>query len=91
MSPRQGTSGRAKAWPARSPAACVGDGGIGIEALIDQLQQAHAPGVGVAMVLQAKQVAIGRRGIDAHEHRLTGLEDLVVGADARRRRDRSDR
>ena len=81
MSPRQGTSGRAKAWPAQSRA-CVGDGGIGVEALIDQLQQAHAPGFGIAMVLQAKQVAIGRRGIDAHEHRLTGLKDLVMGADA---------
>ncbi len=56
MSPRQGTSGRAKAWPAQSRA-CIGDGGIGREALIDQLQQAHAPGFGVAMVLQAKHNA----------------------------------
>ncbi len=81
MSPRQGTSGRAKAWPAQSRAG-VGDGGIGIEAVIDQLQQTHAPGLGVAMVLQAKQIAIGRCGIDTHEHWLTGLKDLVMGTDA---------
>ena len=60
----------------------VGDGCLGIEALIDQLEQADAPGVGVAMFLQTQQVAIGRRGVDTHEHRLTGLEDLVVGSNA---------
>ena len=64
------------------PAAGVGDGGLGGEAPVDQLQQAHAPGVGVAMVLQAQQVAVGRGGIDAHEDRVAGLEDLVMGPDA---------
>ena len=63
-------------------AAGVGDGGLGIEALVDQLQQAHAPGYGVAMVLQAEQVAIGRGRIDADEHRVEGLKDLIVGPDA---------
>ena len=63
-------------------AAGVGDGGLGIEALIDQFEQADAPGVGVAMFLQAEQVAIGRGRVDTHEHRLAGLEDLVVGPDA---------
>ena len=32
-------------------ATCVGDGCLGIEALIDQIEQADAPGVGVAMFL----------------------------------------
>ena len=63
-------------------ATCVGDGCLGIEALIDQIEQADAPGVGVAMFLQTKQVAIGRGRVDTHEHRLAGLENLVVGSDA---------
>ena len=82
MSPRQGTSGRARAWPARRPKPASATVASGVEALIDQLEQAHAPGFGVAMVLQTQQVAIGRRRIDAHEHRVTGLEDLIVGTDA---------
>ena len=81
-SPRQGTSGRAESLAGTEPAAGVGDGGLGIEALVDQLQEAHAPGYGVAMVLQAEQVAIGRGGIDADEHWVDGLKDLVVGPDA---------
>ena len=60
----------------------IGDGCLGIEALIDQIEQADAPGVGVAMFLQTQQVAIGRGRVDTHEHRLAGLEDLVVGSDA---------
>ena len=66
-------------------AAGVGDGCLGIEALIHQLQQADAPGVGIAMLLQTQQIAIGRGGIDTHEHRLAGLENLVVGSDRGRR------
>jgi hypothetical protein len=60
----------------------VGDGCLGIEALRNQIEQADAPGVGVAMFLQAKQVAIGRGCVDTHEYRLAGLENLVVGSDA---------
>jgi hypothetical protein len=41
-----------------------------------------ALGLGVAMVLQTEQVAIRRRGVDAHEHGVARLEDLVVGPDA---------
>jgi hypothetical protein len=40
--------------------ACVGDGCFGLEVLVDQIQQADAPGVGIAMFLQAQHVAIGR-------------------------------
>jgi hypothetical protein len=60
----------------------VGDGGLRIEALVDQLQEAHTPGDGVAMVLQAEQVAIGRGRVDADEHRMVGLKELIVGPDA---------
>ena len=31
------------------------------------------------MILQAQQVAIGRSRVDAHKHRVAGLENLVVG------------
>jgi len=37
----------------------IGDGGIGSEALIDQLQQANAPGFCIAMVFQTEQLAKG--------------------------------
>ena len=47
-----------------------------------QLQQADAPGVAVAVLFLAQQVAVGGGDIDADQHRLAGLEDLVVGADA---------
>ena len=60
----------------------VGDGGIGSEALIDQLQQAHAPGFSVAVVLPTEQVAIGRCGANPHEHWIASLEDFIVGANA---------
>jgi hypothetical protein len=59
----------------------VGDDCFGIEALIDQVQQADAPGVGVAMFLQAKQIAIGRGRVDTHQYQLAGLKYLVVGSD----------
>ncbi len=61
-------------------AAGIGDGCLGIEALINQLEQADAPGVGIAMFLQAQQEAIGRGCVDTHEHRLLGLENLVEGS-----------
>ena len=77
-----GDLGQGQGLAGTQPAAGVGDGGLGIEALVDQLQQAHAPGLGVAMVLQAQQVAIGRGRIDADEHRVAGLKDLIVGPDA---------
>ena len=60
----------------------VGDGGVGAEAAVAQLQQAHAPGVGVAVLFQAEQVAVGGSDVDADQDGLAGLEDLVVGADA---------
>src|SRR5271166_2215160 len=77
-----GNLGQGQCLAGAQTRACIGDGGIGSEALIDQLQQAHAPGFSVAVVLQTEQVAIGRRGIDAHEHWATGLEDFIVGTNA---------
>ena len=37
----------------------IGDGCLGIEALINQVKQANAPGVGVTMVFQTEEVAKG--------------------------------
>lgn len=53
-----------------------------MEATLGQLQQSHAPGIGIAMFLDAEQVTVGRGDIGADQHGLTGLENLVVGGDA---------
>ncbi len=60
----------------------VGDGGLGGEAAFGQFQESHPPGVGVAVLFRAQQVAEGGSGVDAHEDRPSGLEDLVMGPDA---------
>ena len=56
--------------------------GIGIEASVGQLQQAHVPRFSVAMILSPKQVAIGRPGVDAHEQLVSSLKDLMVSTSA---------
>ena len=60
----------------------VGNGRLGIETLIDQIEQTGAPGYGVAMLLQTEQVAVGRGRVDTDEDRLASLENFVVGTDA---------
>jgi hypothetical protein len=40
----------------------------------------HAPGVGVAMVRCRQQIAVGRRGIDAGQHRHRSLEEIIMKA-----------
>ena len=65
----------------------IGDGGLGPQPAVGQLQQADAPGVGIAVLLEAEQVAIGRGGIDPDQHRVAGLVDLVMSADADSRMD----
>ncbi len=60
----------------------VGDDGLGGEAAVGQFQQPHPPGIGVAVLLLTQQVAEGAGGIDAHQDRAAGLEDLVMGPDA---------
>jgi hypothetical protein len=64
------------------PLAPVGDGGSGVEAAIDQFQEAHAPGSGIATLLQAQQEAEGGVGITADQDRSATLEDLVQSSDA---------
>jgi hypothetical protein len=64
------------------PLAGVGDGRLGLEALVLQLQQPDAPGVGVAVIFDAQQVAVVGIGVDPDQHRPAALKDLVVGADA---------
>ena len=60
----------------------VGDDGVGGEAALGQFQQPHPPGVGIAVLLLAQQVAERGGGVDAHQDRVAGLEDLVMGPDA---------
>ena len=77
-----GDVGQGQRLPGLETAAGVTDDGLRREAVRLQLQQADAPGDGVALLLQAQQVAERGADIDADQHRLVRLEDLVVGADA---------
>ena len=65
----------------REAGAEVGDGGVRGETTVGQFQESHAPGLGVAVLLQAQEVAERRGGADAHEDRPSGLKDLVMGPD----------
>jgi len=58
----------------------IGDRVVGTEPLRGGVEQVHAPGVGVTMPLRGEEVAVGRRRIDAGQHRRGALEDLVVQA-----------
>jgi hypothetical protein len=59
----------------------VGDHVVGVKATLLQLQQAHPPGVGVATVFEAEQIAVAGQGVDADEHRLARLKDFIVRPD----------
>ncbi len=83
-SPRQGTSGKASACPARNPPAKSAMVGVGSEAPFAQFQQAYAPSIGVAVLFRTEQVAVCVEATSApDQHRPAGLEDLVVGAEGR--------
>jgi hypothetical protein len=64
------------------PTGEIGDGAVGAEAAVSQLQQTHAPGQGVAVLLESEQVAVGRGDVGPDQDGAAGLEGLVVGADA---------
>src|SRR5262249_27123093 len=64
------------------PTGEIGDGTVGAEAPLLQLQQTHAPGSSVAVILGAEQVAVGRSDVGPDQHGAACLEDLVVGTDA---------
>ncbi len=68
--------------PGAQAVSCIGDRMVRIEPLLGRVEQVHAPGVGVAVVLRSQQVAIGRRGIDTGQHGRGTLEDLVMQAHA---------
>src|SRR5258708_39301061 len=55
----------------------VGDSGIGSEATVGQLEQADAPGLGIAVIFAAEQKAEGGSDIGAHQHGAAVLEDLI--------------
>jgi len=60
----------------------VGNRRLGMEASILKFQQADAPRLGVAMLFQVQQIAIGGPHVGPDQHGLPALENLVVGADA---------
>src|SRR5207245_1377941 len=77
-----GAPGQGLLMAGAEPRAEIGDGGLGGETPFDQLEEAYPPGVGVAMLFLAQQVAVGGLDVDADEDGASGLEDLVIGADA---------
>jgi len=58
----------------------IADNGLGGEALIAQFENANGPGITVAVLFLAKEIAIGARDIDADQNRVAGLKDLIVSA-----------
>ena len=63
----------------------IGNRVVRLQSLLGGVEQMHAPGVGVAMLRRSQEIAVGRRGIDAGQHRRRTLEDLVVQAHANAR------
>lgn len=59
----------------------VGDECFGVEALLLEFEQTHAPGHAVTMGFLAEQKTIRRGGVDADEHWRLRLEDLIQQAD----------
>lgn len=53
-----------------------------MEATFGQLQQAYAPSVGVAVLFETEEVAIGGSDVGADQDGPSSLKNLVVGADA---------
>jgi len=60
----------------------IGDRIVRIEPLLGGIQQMHAPGVRVTMLLRSEKIAIRRLGIDPGQHGRGTVEDLVMQADA---------
>ena len=60
----------------------VGDHVVGFEAALLQLQQAHTPGDGIAIVFDAEQIAVGGQGVGADEYRPARLKDFIVCPDS---------
>jgi hypothetical protein len=63
-------------------AAKVSDGSLRCKTPVLQFEQTDRPGFGVAVLLHAQQVAIGRGDVGPDEYRLAALKDFVVGTDA---------
>uniref|UniRef100_UPI001589ED68 hypothetical protein n=1 Tax=Burkholderia ambifaria TaxID=152480 RepID=UPI001589ED68 len=64
------------------PLGRIGNRVCGCETLLCGLEQVHAPGVAITMVLGDQQVTVGRICIDARQHRAITVEDLVMQAHA---------
>jgi hypothetical protein len=56
----------------------IGDGIIGFQPLLSDVEQMHTPGVGVAVVLRGQKIAIGRFGADTGQNRFSAMEKFIV-------------
>ena len=54
---------------------------VRLQPLPGGVEQMHAPRIGVAMLRRGQEIAVGRCGIDASQHRHCILEDFIVQAD----------
>jgi hypothetical protein len=63
----------------------VGDRIIRLQPLLGDVEQMHAPGIGVAVFLRGQKVAVSRFGADTGQNRLCAVEKFIVqpGANAR--------
>jgi len=66
--------------PGTQALSCIGDRVVGPQPLPSGVEQVHAPGVGVTMLLRRQEIAVRRLGIDAGQHGRGTVEDLIVHA-----------
>jgi hypothetical protein len=53
---------------------------IRLQPLLGDVEQMHAPRIGIAMLGRSQEIAVARCGIDAGQHRHGALKDFVVQA-----------
>jgi hypothetical protein len=61
---------------------CIGNRIVRLQPLLGGVEQMHTPGVSVAMLRRGEQIAVGRLGTDAGQHRHGALEQFIVQAHA---------
>ena len=81
-SPWHGVSPQGRPLPGTQALSRIGDRIIGPQPLHGGVEQMHAPGVGVTVLLRRQQVAVGRHRIDPGQHGRGALENIIVQADA---------
>jgi hypothetical protein len=66
--------------PGSQAPARIGNRIVRLQPLFGGVKEMHGPGIGVAMFVRSKQIAVSRLGIDACQYRCCAMEDLVVQA-----------